>query len=301
MRKKIVAIVVTYNRKQLLEKCLDAILSQTMPVDKILLIDNASTDGTTEFLTALGALANPLIEYVRLPRNTGAAGGFHEGLKRGYESEYDWFWLMDDDGIPDADCLRNLLDNAPENAVISPMSLRNDDHQYLSIPAGVGGKVLFNRSDLLLCRDENGIVFGWCCFYHGTLLPRIVPEKCGFPKPELFLWGDEEEYQMRMRNAGFSLCTQVNGLFFHPAERRTFQYLFGRYGVVLFDRSWRFYCYFRNHAYIGRIHRKDHGVKFFLLYSYYTIIERRNAADFLFFVSAFFDGWLTRFRKRIPF
>ncbi|MBU2786954.1 glycosyltransferase [Acidithiobacillus sp. VAN18-1] len=301
MSENTVAIVVTYNRKKLLHKCVDAILSQTLPVDKLLLIDNASTDGTKEFLMDLGTLANPLIEYVRLSRNTGAAGGFHEGLKRAYDAGYGWFWLMDDDGVPDADCLKNLLDKIPENVVISPMSLREDDHKYLSIPVGVGGKVLFNRSDLLSFKDENGNIFGWSCFYHGTLISRKVLEKSGLPKPELFLWGDEEEYQMRMKNSGFSLCTQVTALFFHPAERRTFQYLFGRYGVVLFDRSWRFFCYFRNHAYIGRMHKKTHGIKFFMLYSYYTIIKRKSINDFLFFVSAFFDGWLKRFKKRVPF
>lgn len=50
MDKKIVAIVVTYNRKKLLKECLEAIYTQTVRIDTLILIDNASTDGTTEFL-----------------------------------------------------------------------------------------------------------------------------------------------------------------------------------------------------------------------------------------------------------
>lgn len=49
------------------------------------------------------------IHYVRMNENTGSAGGFHEGLKRGYERGYDWLWLMDDDGLPALDCLEKLL------------------------------------------------------------------------------------------------------------------------------------------------------------------------------------------------
>jgi len=109
-KEKIAAVVVTYNRKDLLKECLDALLNQTRPLDSIILIDNASTDGTPEFLKEKGYLDNPKIDYVRLPENTGGAGGFHEGVKRGYEKGYDWLWLMDDDALPEKSSLNNLLD-----------------------------------------------------------------------------------------------------------------------------------------------------------------------------------------------
>lgn len=301
MSETVAAVVVTYNRKQLLTECLDALLTQTRPVDKIILIDNASTDGAPELLEERGYLANPVMDYVRLPENTGGAGGFYEGVKRGYQTGYDWLWLMDDDGVPDIDCLKNLLNATPENAVLSPASLRIDEVQYLSVPAGIAKKLVVTQSELDALADENGLVFGWSCFFHGTLMHRTVPEKCGFPRPELFMWGDEEEYQIRIMRSGFSLGTQVNALFFHPAERRVFQYLFGKYGVLDFSRTWKYFCYFRNHAYIGKMHGYRHSIKFFLIYCYYTIIKRKSIGDFSFFVSAFFDGWFNRFKKRVPF
>jgi len=109
-KEKIAAVVVTYNRKELLKECLDALLAQTYPVDSIILIDNASIDGTPEFLKEQGYLKNPKIDYVRLPENTGGAGGFHEGVKRGYKKGYDWLWLMDDDAIAQKNTLEELMD-----------------------------------------------------------------------------------------------------------------------------------------------------------------------------------------------
>ena len=82
MNKSIVAVVVTYNRKLLLMECLQAILEQTYPVSKILLIDNASTDGTEETLSENGYLVNPKINYIKMKVNTGGSGGFYEGMKR---------------------------------------------------------------------------------------------------------------------------------------------------------------------------------------------------------------------------
>ncbi|MCX7697952.1 MAG: glycosyltransferase [Candidatus Goldbacteria bacterium] len=75
-KEKIAVIVVTYNRKELLRRCINAILKQTYKVDKIIVIDNASTDGTEEMMTKT-YYRNKKIDYVRLDKNIGGAGGFH--------------------------------------------------------------------------------------------------------------------------------------------------------------------------------------------------------------------------------
>ncbi|WP_338825129.1 hypothetical protein MHOCP_06860 [Moorella humiferrea] len=80
----VAAVVVTNNRKKLFDECLQALLHQTRPVDSIIVIDNASTDSTPEFLAQKGYLSNPIIYYIRLSENTGGEGGFYEGIKHGY-------------------------------------------------------------------------------------------------------------------------------------------------------------------------------------------------------------------------
>lgn len=67
----IVSVIVTFNRKALLIECLDALLKQTRPLEKIIIIDNSSSDGTPELLKEKGYLCNPIIEYARMEENIG--------------------------------------------------------------------------------------------------------------------------------------------------------------------------------------------------------------------------------------
>jgi rhamnopyranosyl-N-acetylglucosaminyl-diphospho-decaprenol beta-1,3/1,4-galactofuranosyltransferase len=101
----VAAVVVTFNRKELLCECLDALLAQTYPVSRIVLIDNASSDGTAELLAEKGYLENEIFDYLRLPVNSGGAGGFHEGVKRAFEAGFDWLWLMDDEDAVACKCV----------------------------------------------------------------------------------------------------------------------------------------------------------------------------------------------------
>ena len=79
----ICAVVVTFNRKELLLECLDALLKQTYALNKIYLIDNNSSDGTYEILHGNGYLEHPQIVYEKLSENLGGAGGFSRGLQKG--------------------------------------------------------------------------------------------------------------------------------------------------------------------------------------------------------------------------
>nr|WP_262336656.1 glycosyltransferase [Lactiplantibacillus plantarum] len=75
------AIVVTFNRKQLLIESITALLNQTVPPAKIIIIDNHSTDGTKAELQTADILANPSVDYRYLTKNIGGAGGFARGCR----------------------------------------------------------------------------------------------------------------------------------------------------------------------------------------------------------------------------
>ncbi|MEJ5168402.1 MAG: glycosyltransferase, partial [Arcobacteraceae bacterium] len=107
---KICTVVVTYNRYNLLKECLDALLNQTYKTD-ILLVDNASTDGTDNKIKEDGYLEHSNLIYRRLESNLGGAGGFHFGVKYALENNYDFVWLMDDDAEPELDCLELLMNH----------------------------------------------------------------------------------------------------------------------------------------------------------------------------------------------
>ena len=99
----IIAVVVTHNRLELLKKVIDNLKNQTYKIDAIVVINNASTDGTEEWLKSQSDL-----EYVT-QGNLGGAGGFNTGLQYAYKHNYEWIWFMDDDVLPQANCLEELM------------------------------------------------------------------------------------------------------------------------------------------------------------------------------------------------
>ena len=112
---RVTAVVVTYNRKELLVECLQALLAQTVFDTgagcelEILVVDNASTDGTASSLSPL-LEREPRIHYMLLEENLGGAGGFCAGMKRAVEEGCDYVWIMDDDTIPKPQALEKLLE-----------------------------------------------------------------------------------------------------------------------------------------------------------------------------------------------
>ena len=113
----VAAVVVTYNRLELLKQNIDKLLAQTCPCD-ILLVDNASTDGTGEAMRALEQTGK--IQYRNTGANLGGAGGFNFGMRWAVEAGYRYVWVMDDDCLPKPDALEKLLEadqflGGPEN------------------------------------------------------------------------------------------------------------------------------------------------------------------------------------------
>ena len=101
------AVVLTYNRKDLLRRCLDCIFAQSRACDRVIVIDNCSSDGTSQMLSREWA---GRVEVHTLSRNVGASGGFNVGIRVAYQAGAEFVWVMDDDVLPEKDALAKLLD-----------------------------------------------------------------------------------------------------------------------------------------------------------------------------------------------
>jgi dTDP-4-dehydrorhamnose reductase len=112
---KISALVLTYNRKEVLARCLKALLAQVEPPDEVVVLDNGSTDGTCEYLQEAGLLDDVRVVLFRLPENKGPAGGVDALFRLGKERGSDWVWFLDDDIIADGDTLKELKSAFSEN------------------------------------------------------------------------------------------------------------------------------------------------------------------------------------------
>ena len=102
------AVVVTFERKKLLRENIRSLLAQTAAdVLDIIVIDNASSDGTREYISDL--IESRKIIYRNTGENLGGAGGFNFGIKLAEKLGYDNIWVMDDDCIPKKDALEEFL------------------------------------------------------------------------------------------------------------------------------------------------------------------------------------------------
>ncbi|QLB15462.1 glycosyl transferase [Mannheimia granulomatis] len=219
MNKSICAIVVTYNRKSLLLKCLSALKDQTIRLDHIVVIDNASIDGTVEFLAQNGWLNSEKFTLLTLSSNQGGAGGFYEGIKYAYEHYFDYIWLMDDDGVPDIFCLEKLLPYASENNYIGPLVLNIDNKDELTFPLRLPkSKTVLSTIQDIKSGRFNQIIPDIVMPFNGILFSRKLVERIGFPHKEFFIWGDDMEYTWRARKAGYEITTIIDAKFYHPKE-----------------------------------------------------------------------------------
>lgn len=196
---KIIAVVVTYNRKKLLVECLEAIQSQSYKVDKIILIDNASTDGTYSYLKNEGCL-NEQVDYICLPSNIGGAGGFYTGIRKAFVDGADWIWIMDDDTIPNERALEAFLD--------SLNNIRGEISYLASSVFGINGESMNVPSIDTSCHEgvytdwyrflEHGVVKITKATFVSLLINRKSIECCGLPCKDYFIWGDDTEYTIRI-------------------------------------------------------------------------------------------------------
>lgn len=189
-----VAIVVTYNRKKLLKECIRNLQKQTQQVD-IIVIDNMSTDGTVDMLKPL--IKNNSIIYHSTGKNIGGAGGFYEGIKLAYKLGYEYFWLMDDDCIPQSNSLRQLKIadkrlNGKYGFICSKVLWTNGDICLMNIPKlSLFKKVSDFHTSIVSVKMGTFVSF---------LTKRSVVEKVGLPIKEFFIWGDDVEYSQRISN-----------------------------------------------------------------------------------------------------
>jgi GT2 family glycosyltransferase len=202
MSLSVTAVVVTYNRANKLATVLDRLADQSRRVDRILVIDNASTDHTPE-VTARYA-DRPEVDVVRLDTNTGGAGGFATGMRLAYEAGADFAWIMDDDCYAEPDALHELLTGL--EAAEKQMDMRLPF--ACSVVQWVDGDVCEMNNPgttwdwgRLLVRDIPVVLVEHCSFV-SVLVPRWTMAQFGLPLSEYFIWFDDQEYTRRITAAG---------------------------------------------------------------------------------------------------
>lgn len=251
LNQKVAAVVVTFNRKQKLVRVIDHVLAQTRVPDWVVVVDNASTDGTDEVLARYAG--NDRVVVRRLPENVGGAGGFSAGMAHGYELGADFVWIMDDDCYPNPDALEELvvgLAKAEESMgmplpyACSLVKFIDGDLCEMNNP---GTTWDWGR---LIARGQESVLVTHCSFV-SVLFPRWVLTRFGLPLKEYFIWFDDQEYTLRVTAAGPGVqCLRSVAVHDMGVNRGV------NFGDVTSANLWKFKYGARNEASF-RLHREN--------------------------------------------
>lgn len=204
---RVTAVVVSYNRKELLAETLTALRQQTVKPQRVIVVDNASTDGATELAADRLALWGKNARLIALNDNTGGAGGFTVGIAAALAdtTASDWIWVMDDDTVPHPTALAAALQAHRDYAAVGEDSLAvmgsrvvwedGADHP-MNTPKP---KIAASAAERERAQAINAMEIRSISFVSAFLrTSRVLAE--GLPVADYFLWNDDFEYSARLLN-----------------------------------------------------------------------------------------------------
>lgn len=246
---KVIAVIVTYNRLQLLKKCITAVLSQSVSPDEIIVINNGSTDGTLNWLQSQQVTC-----YTQ--ENNGGAGGFASGIRAAYQHKADWIWVMDDDTIPDQNALEELL-----TALITEGTGQEKIGFLASSVLWVDGHLHEMNRTYLLKEPKMLAKLNWQgkadlpVVQFGTFVSLLISakavKKVGLPFKEYFIWNDDVEFTKRIVKAGMAGLAVAGSIAVHetPVNHKS--------SVFKDEVSnlWKYQYGMRNELFTKRLHQ----------------------------------------------
>ena len=248
--KKVAVVVVTYNRIVLLKECLEALEKQSYPCD-ILVVDNASTDGTEEYIRTIKNKCKNLY-YKNTGANIGGAGGFNFGMRWAVKDRYEYVWVMDDDCIAQPITLEKFIDTD---------SNLGGNYGFLS------SKVLWKDNNICTMNIQRETMFSnvksfnkpLCNIVMASFVSLFIPvrviKEIGLPIKEFFIWTDDWEYTRRISRK--YPCYLVNDSI---VVHKSLSNLGANIANDSIDRLNRYFYLYRNDVYLY----KREGIKGFL-------------------------------------
>lgn len=244
MSKNTVAVVVTYNRRQLLETTLRGISSGSVLPSMIVIVDNASNDATQDFLA--GYKGPVPTDVVRLEKNLGGAGGFVVGMERALlDHGAGYVWIMDDDTEPQPQALEKALDasvayaalSGEEPSFVASRVVWTDgrDHPMNRMRPRLGA----SEQDREAAARVDGVQIRTASFV-SILIEAEEIRRHGLPIADYFIWNDDLEYTARISRRRNAISVSTSMASHHTKS-------FGNAGA---DPGDRFYYEVRNKVWV---------------------------------------------------
>lgn len=246
MTAKVAAYVTLYQDKQAASQCLQAIKSQSIPIDIIFVVDNSEQE-----LLELDNRASILIHHY--PENIGIGQGLVLALEWAIKEDYDFLWTFDQDSLPTKNCLEILLE------IYNKLSLEYGSKIGIIAPTAIDRKteevvqgVVFVRDQFIGCKHNKNVDFYECDspITSGSLISIAAAKTVEPPRAELFIDGIDLDFGLRLRQQGFHNLIVTTAIMYHNFGNPVKVKFFQREMIIHQYSGLRNYYITRNHTYL---------------------------------------------------
>ncbi|PVY27761.1 galactofuranosyltransferase GlfT1 [Williamsia muralis] len=278
---RVIGVVVTHRRLELLRQSLEVLTNQSRPVDHLIVVDNADEAAVAELVAAQTIPTT----YIGSKHNLGGAGGFALGMLHALSLGANWVWCADDDGRPEgSDVLGTLLECAVTHQLseVSPVVCNINDPDTLAFPLRRGLVWRRKRSELFAGDETSDLLPGIASLMNGALFSASAIEAVGVPDLRLFVRGDEVEMHRRLVRSGLDFGTCLTTAYLHPDGTDEFRPIMGgRMHTQYPDNDTKRFFTYRNRGYLmSRPGMRKLLVQEYARFGWYFLVQQRDLAGF---------------------
>lgn len=316
----ICVLVVTYNRSRTLMKTLQGVMKQSKNVEGIFIFNNHGNDNTEEKLKKNGfvkkdeeilpnklystSLEKTSIYYYYNDTNLGGAGGFAKGIKMVSELDYNYLWIMDDDVLPEPDCLEIIRKEMVRNDALVGIPNRTDDNFVDKACVDIDFSdyhkfwTEMRKSKIAGPFKKDSIIVNDMPF-EGPVIDMQLVRKVGIPDSGFFIEYDDSDYAQRLQNYS-NIVFATRACLHRQLAKKT-----NAMNKVKKPYNWRNYYKIRNNIVFDKRYGENYKVKYFspliliLHHIYLSLKDHHLKANLPIILKAYYDGVMGKMGKRV--
>lgn len=255
---KIACVIVAYNNANNIGKLLEALFNQSKPIAEIILVDNASSDDTTQIVEQMF----PQVTLFKNSSNTGVGGGYAQGMEYAHKKGYNWIWIFDGDSLPQVSALEELmmsLDNLmPAHSRIGILASTSINPSTGQIYGGFVRNGIFHKIPEEITLFKKPVLVD-TVISSGCLINDRVIEDVGMPRTDFFMDFVDGEFNLRVLKKKYEIISVPTSIIYHHIGepriiksriiRFAFRFFLGKESYSSTHPPWRNYYAFRNEIY----------------------------------------------------